>query len=241
LHDRQLPHHFFPGVIVTLVDSEHIWQQAQNQPEWLDQVSAADWLVLSKTNRTPHHDRQALLDYLRQLNPLAQIAVDHQLTDGDLSLFDNPFNAQMSRRFRRWLPAQSCMIDARPVAPLPPTHPLTTTCVITFEQQIDWSAFVVWLSMLLYCHGQSILRMKGMLNILESETPVVIHGVQHSLHPPVHLSTWPDNCRQTQIVFIMRDMTPERLQKAFQRFLQPYTQPPQRNHLLPKQESDDIE
>jgi len=223
LQDRQLQAHFYPGVLVTLVDSEHLWQQAQTQPEWLAQVSAADWLLLSKTDRVPETDQPAVLDYLQQLNPLAQIALAQQWLEGDLSLFDNPFNPKAPRRFRRWLTAAPRVIDAQPVATPARSHPATDTCVISFEQQIDWSAFTVWLSMLLHCHGQSILRIKGILNIVESETPVVIHGVQHSLHPPVHLASWPEQRRQTQIVFIMRGIAPERLQNAFQRFLQPYT------------------
>ena len=64
-----------------------------------------------------------------------------------------------------------------------------------------------------------------MLNVLESDTPVVIHGVQHSLHPPEHLAAWPDGRRRTQLVFILRGLDPKRLQNAFQRFLHPFTQP----------------
>lgn len=220
LHDRQLQHHFSQGMLVTLVDSEHGWQQAAQQPEWLAQVTAADWLLLSKTDRVPLAELPALRAYLQQLNPLAQIACSHELADGDLSLFATPFNPQAPQRFRRWLgeiapPLKATIPHAE--------HPVTTTCVITFDQQINWSAFAVWLSMLLHCHGQSILRLKGLLNVAESPTPVVIHSVQHSLHPPIHLSAWPKMQQQSQLVFIMRGITASCLQNAFTHFLQPYT------------------
>ncbi|HFF8971318.1 CobW family GTP-binding protein [Serratia marcescens] len=225
LQDRQLQYHFTPGTMVTLIDSEHAWQQANPHPEWLAQVSAADWLVLSKTDRVPAGEGPALLAYLQQLNPLAQTAMSHQLANGDLSLFDTPCSPQVPTRFRRW-PAVPAKQGAAPYSkPGQQTHPTTETCIITFEQQINWSAFTVWLSMLLHCHGQSILRIKGMLNVLESDTPVVIHGVQHSLHPPEHLAAWPDGRRRTQLVFILRGLDPKRLQNAFQRFLHPFTQP----------------
>ena len=29
--------------------------------------------------------------------------------------------------------------------------------------------------------------MKGILRVSDSDSPVVIHGVQYTLHPPVHL------------------------------------------------------
>ncbi|WP_218012894.1 hypothetical protein, partial [Streptococcus salivarius] len=77
-------------------------QQANHHPEWLAQVSAADWLVLSKTDRVPAGEGPALLAYLQQLNPLAQTAMSHQLANGDLSLFDTPCSPQVPTRFRRW-------------------------------------------------------------------------------------------------------------------------------------------
>ena len=40
----------------------------------------------------------------------------------------------------------------------------------------------------------------------ESETPVVIHGVQHMFHPPVQLDAWPDDDHRSRIVFITRDL-----------------------------------
>ncbi|WP_024910938.1 CobW family GTP-binding protein [Chania multitudinisentens] len=224
LHDRQLQYHFSQGMLVTLVDSEHGWQQAEQQPEWLAQVTAADWLLLSKTDRVSPAALPALRAYLQQLNPLAQIACSTELADGDLSLFETPFNPQAPQRFRRWLGKVAGPLKAQaPLSDASAEHPATTTCVITFEQQINWSAFAVWLSMLLHCHGQSILRIKGLLNVAESATPVVIHGVQHSLHPPIHLSAWPETRRQSQLVFIMRGISSACLHNAFTHFLQPYT------------------
>lgn len=225
LHDRQLQSHFSQGMLVTLVDSEHYHQQAELQSEWLLQVTAADWLLLSKTDRISADKLPALQTYLHQLNPMAQIACCSDLADGDTGLFEMPFSQYSSQHFWRWLGKTSA---ARAITPATsaaqPAHQATEVCVITFEQQINWSLFAVWLSMLLHCHGQSILRMKGLLNVAESKTPVVIHGVQHSLHPPIHLSAWPGVRQLSQLVFIMRGMTSTDLQDSFTRFLQPNTQ-----------------
>jgi G3E family GTPase len=51
---------------------------------------------------------------------------------------------------------------------------------------------------------------------------VVIHGVQHSLHPPVHLTDWPGELESSQLVFILRGLSASRLQSAFLRFQQPF-------------------
>jgi G3E family GTPase len=91
-------------------------------------------------------------------------------------------------------------------------------CSLTFDQPLDWVGFGVWLSMLLRCHGERILRVKGLLNVNASNTPIVIHGVQHCLHAPVHLSSWPGTDRQSRLVFILRGLDPDLLRRSFNVF-----------------------
>jgi G3E family GTPase len=53
--------------------------------------------------------------------------------------------------------------------------------------------------------GADLLRLKGIVNILESpDQPAVIHGVQHVFHPPSWLPRWPSDDRRSRIVFITR-------------------------------------
>jgi len=73
--------------------------------------------------------------------------------------------------------------------------------------------------MLLRCHGERILRVKGILDVIESPQPIVIHGVQHCLHAPVHLNAWPGGRRCSRLVFIVRDMDTRTLRRSFDAFL----------------------
>jgi len=53
--------------------------------------------------------------------------------------------------------------------------------------------------------GTDILRLKGIVNILESpDRPAVIHGVQHVFHAPAWLDRWPSDERSSRIVCITR-------------------------------------
>jgi G3E family GTPase len=74
---------------------------------------------------------------------------------------------------------------------------------LAFDGPIDWTLFGLWLSMLLNRHGERVLRVKGILNVAGSETPVAVHGVQHLVHPPVHMAAWPDRDRRSRLVFIV--------------------------------------
>ena len=60
--------------------------------------------------------------------------------------------------------------------------------------------------------GADLLRIKGIVNILESpDQPAVIHGVQHVFHPPRWLPRWPSDDRRSRIVFITRDVPRSRV------------------------------
>jgi G3E family GTPase len=82
-----------------------------------------------------------------------------------------------------------------------------TAGVIELDDEMEWGAFGVWMTMLLHRHGADVLRLKGILNIAGSKTPVAVHGVQHLVHPPVHLEDWPDADRRSRIVVITRGMS----------------------------------
>ena len=49
--------------------------------------------------------------------------------------------------------------------------------------------------------------------------PIVLHGVQHVIHPPVHLDEWPNDDRASRLVFIVQDIDPLLLRRSLMAFL----------------------
>jgi len=219
LHDAQLKHHFSQGTLVTLVDAEHARLQSAHQPEWLAQVSAADKLLLSKRDRIDHHEMMALQTWLAGLNPMAELSDTAQALAEPEALFALRLTKGTHAQRFRWLGAVGSAAYSL-TGQATHYHPLTQTCVITLEDELNWPAFAIWLSMLLHSHGQSVLRMKGILRFSGSSAPVVIHGVQHTLHPPVHMNDWPGDLETSKLVFILRGLDAERLKQGFNRFQQ---------------------
>ena len=69
-------------------------------------------------------------------------------------------------------------------------------------------------------HGPKLLRLKGIVKWRRRPaSPLVIHGVQHILHPPVRLPHWPDGDERTRIVLITRDLDPDAVKRLFDAFL----------------------
>ncbi|MBI6680413.1 CobW family GTP-binding protein [Pseudomonas viridiflava] len=210
-HDPQLRGRFHVGLIVTLVDACHATLQERLHPEWLAQVAAADRLLLSKTDLVDEPALDALRLHLQALNFSAPLLDTAQVHSGDqLLLGQGVRSAEPAQEVTRWQ-------LHRPQSTLP-RHGDAQVCCLTFERPLDWVGFGVWLSMLLRCHGERILRVKGLLNVNANQAPVVIHGVQHCLHAPVHLAAWPGDDRTSRLVFILRGLDPELLRRSFDVF-----------------------
>src|SRR4029077_2892019 len=75
------------------------------------------------------------------------------------------------------------------------------------DAAIPASSFEMFLELVRAMHGPNLLRFKGIVKLVETpDAPLVVHGVQHILHPPARLPSWPDADHRTRLVFITRDI-----------------------------------
>jgi G3E family GTPase len=91
------------------------------------------------------------------------------------------------------------------------------------DEEIDWTAFGIWLTLLLHRHGVRILRVKGLLRVSDATGPIVLHGVQHVIHPPVHLEEWPDDDHASRLVFVVQGIDPALLRRSLMAYLRAST------------------
>ena len=89
---------------------------------------------------------------------------------------------------------------------------------LALEEPLDWTAFGIWLSMLLNRHGDNVLRVKGILQVQGMSAPVFINAVQHIVHPPQHLERWPSDDHRSRIVFITRGIDHTLLRRSLAAF-----------------------
>jgi G3E family GTPase len=88
------------------------------------------------------------------------------------------------------------------------------------EAAIPAAMFDMFLDLLRSLHGPNLLRLKGIVKLAETPaSPIVVHGVQHILHPVVQLPSWPDGDARTRIVVITRDLDPAAVRALFDAFL----------------------
>jgi G3E family GTPase len=193
-------HHFEPAPVVATIDALNGPRQLVRQPESLRQAAAADRLVLTKTDLAEPARVRELELRLRELNPAASL---HEAVQGEIDPREL-LGVRHHQRVPASVASHAGSGEARAFA-------------LTFDEPLDWNAFAVWLTMLLQSRGEDLLRVKGLLDV-GGPGPLLLNGVQHVIHPPVHLDRWPDDDRRTRIVFIGRGLDPSRVEASLAAF-----------------------
>jgi len=200
--DPVLRHHFRPGNVITTVDAVNGAAQLARHRESARQIAVADRLVLTKTDLADVGEIAALTIRLRSLNPSAPLwhAAGAPVDAEALLSHDLFATAGRNDAARRLLAAELDALSGN----APARHDESIRAfALALDGPIDWTLFGLWLSMLLNRHGERVLRVKGILNVAGSLTPVAVHGVQHLVHPPVHMAAWPDEDRRSRLVIIV--------------------------------------
>ncbi|WP_036262834.1 CobW family GTP-binding protein [Methylocapsa aurea] len=226
MHHPYLMLRFRLDGVVTLVDAVNGAATLDAHEEAVKQAAMADRLVIAKTDLLDD-DAAAGLPSLRErlagLNPgaLQLDAAKGEATAAALlhaGLYDPE---RKSPNVRRWLNAEAFALD-EPRGHHRAGHNHTrhdhdvnrhdarirAFCMRRAEA-IAPAAFDLFLELLRNAHGPSLLRVKGIVALSDDPSrPVVIHGVQHVFHPPARLPAWPDDDRDTRVIFILRDLEP---------------------------------
>jgi G3E family GTPase len=217
--DPVLKHHFRLGNVIATVDAVNGATQLARQPECTKQVAVADRLVLTKTDLADKKTTAALTTRLRRLNPSAPLwrAAEGKLDAAALFSHDLFALAGKSDIARRWFADE---VEVRPHTHDRNRHGDTIHAFsMVFDGPLDWTLFGLWLTMLLNRHGGAVLRVKGILNVEGSPTPVAVHGVQHLVHPPIHMAAWPDNDRRSRLVFVVDGLERAAIERSLAAFL----------------------
>lgn len=220
--DAGLQRRFVLDGVVTLVDAVHGAATLDTQQEAQRQAAVADRIVLSKTDIAAPEAVAALRTRLRALNPVAPLLeVVAGAAEPAALLASGPYDpAARAPDVAAWIGAtvphhhhhhhDKNRHDSR----------IQALC-LTFDAPLPWEGVASWLEMLAMTRGASVLRIKGILDLVGEDRPVVVHGVQHLFHPPRRLDAWPQGTpRQSRLVFVLRDLDPEVVRQGLAAFMQ---------------------
>jgi G3E family GTPase len=216
--------------VITVVDAINGGATLDAHMESVKQVAVADRLVLTKSDLadTPAR-RDAMVELksrLKALNPAAPVldAAKGEATPDrllDCGLFDP---TRKTPEVSRWLADEAYASAQHQHAhhhhDVNRHDDRIRAFTFATDTPIPAGSFEMFIDLVRSLHGPKLLRLKGIVKIAEfPEEPLVVHGVQHVMHPPVRLEHWPDADHRTRIVVIARELEPEAVTKLFDAFL----------------------
>jgi G3E family GTPase len=188
------------GGVVTTIDAVTGADTLEREELSVKQAAIADRLVLTKTDLTGPIPL-SLTNKLRALNATAPVAVAQRGQIDPACLFDGRIYDPLTKSLdaQAWLRAEAISHGhARP------SHNVDTYAIVR-RDPIRAVALTLFLEALSEHCGADLLRLKGIVNVLESpDRPAVVHGVQHVFHSPSWLARWPSDDHDSRIVFITR-------------------------------------
>ncbi|MEW5425049.1 GTP-binding protein [Amorphus sp. 3PC139-8] len=229
--------------VVTLLDAVNGMATLDAHEEAMAQVGVADRIVLSKTDLMAPDDPSlaALKERLSTINPLAKVldAAKGEATPAallGLGLYD-PETKRAN--VAAWLGenhdhdhghahdhgGHEGHHHAHDHHDHDHDHPVNRhsdrirAFTLETDRPIATGALDMFLDLLMASHGPKLLRVKGIVKLADDpERPLVLHAVQHVLHPPARLPEWPPGPRTSRLVFIVDDLPEGFVRRLFDAF-----------------------
>ncbi|MGH7074338.1 MAG: CobW family GTP-binding protein, partial [Stellaceae bacterium] len=213
-------HYSLEGVVTT-VDAVNGFATLDAHGEAVKQAAMADRILLTKCDLAPRTAIDALIDRLQHLNHGAPIL---DVTAGRIEPRElvsiGPYDpAKRSENVRQWLHEEA---GDRSHAGEHGHHDhrhddAVRTHSVTIDAPVHRDAFAHWIELIAAMRGEQLLRLKGIV-AEHPDRPLVIHGVQHVIHPVATLDAWPSEDRRTRLVFITRDLPADLIERTLTKF-----------------------
>ncbi len=232
LIDSIVSQQFALSQVVTLFDIVNGGMMLDDHPEAMKQVALADVLVLTKTDMS--RDPATLRDIEQERQRLSAVNQSARILDrhADWPELQALFLATGTYDLRTksedaiaWLKAEQVQVEAdgghvhhdgsyhghhhHHHDHLDRTRhgDDIRSHVIILDEPVRQLVFYMFLEALKVSAGTDLLRLKGLFALADDpDRPVVVHGVQHIVHPIAKLDQWPTNDKRTKIILIGRNL-----------------------------------
>jgi G3E family GTPase len=216
--------------IVTLVDCVNGIETLHQFPEAAKQVAVADRIIISKRDIATNAQYDNLIIDLKKLNPGAPLIDTQNAANLASQILDcglyNPDSKQPD--VRRWLNEEALneILDnheghnhGSKTSTQPDVNRHSSSIrAFCFSSLIpvNLQAYEVFIELLRAVHGANLLRVKGIVYLKDKpDQPLIVQGAQHVFHPPSFLESWSATEKSTKLVFIVKDISPEIIEKLW--------------------------
>ena len=197
--DPVLVYHVVVSEVIVAVDGLHGMSQLRSEPLSRHQIEVADQLIVTKIDAVDQTELALLLATLKAMSPGASIS-------GSVKgvIHDIPDFSEAKPEYLQDFSANDVKAEISPTR-------------LYLDDRIDWTAFTVWLSALLYARGDDIVRVKGVIRTPAGR--LLLQTVRKIVQSPEILPDLGDTREDNIVVMIGRGFTHAQLIKSLDHFV----------------------
>ena len=229
---------------ITVLDGQFIREQLQKQYEAVKQIALADLILISKTDLIDAEEIAAIGEIAHKINSSAKIypIVKGNITPkvieeiGPYKVSDRNNTKKLDSWLNFSVPSEAVTTKtadtgaAAVASPFRPAnvdfnaavakpriiaHTNIDSFAIVRHEPINSLVLLAAINAVNQQYGDSVLRIKGILDIEGQDKPVIIHGVQGQLYPISQMDEWPEEPHESKLVFIVRSTVLEQIKFMF--------------------------
>jgi G3E family GTPase len=187
--------------VVAIVDGQQGLSQLESHHEVATQLAQADLALISKSDLSEEAALEALEKRVTAINPALTVQM---IKNGEIDP-DALFRSEL--HLNRNKPAHHHHEE----------HDLASVETWSFNssEPLNAERLQDWLSMLYSLRPFAMLRLKGILQLIDQEQPVLLQAVGSSFSPPELLDAWPGGLEETNLVLIFRDISSTDIEISF--------------------------
>jgi len=170
--------------VVCVVDAQHFLETRKQYPELDKQVAVADRIVVTKGD---------LADAAPVIRELAEV-----------ELVISPAVAFAPYSGKHRPPSM--------IKPLQARHTKFRAFSFRLQGPLSWAGWAAWTDLVKREFGERLVRVKGLLQIADTNEIVFVQGVQGVFHKPERFRDWPSDDHDNRLVCIARDIEQHELE-----------------------------
>jgi G3E family GTPase len=196
-------------------------------PDLQRAVAIADRIVVTKSDLIDAERALDLSKQLKRVNPTAPVLHGYHGDLGPARLLDSCMAHPEPRNFdiERWLAEAAFNRDGDPqefVCRIPPSTDGSLAIApsdrgrpdeiraffLTHERPLGTTALATFLKLFTAESRSQVLRVKGIAHLAEQpQKPVIVHGIEHFVLPPLWLNGWPTKDHRSRFAVITKGLS----------------------------------
>jgi G3E family GTPase len=185
--------------VVTVIDAKNGLSALKSYNESYLQLLHADLILISKVDLVSLVQLKSIKKKISEVNPNTPIYTTEEIKN----LTKKNILSQYQKSIKIINPDYSHY------------HDRYTTLSFCYNKPINPLNLNNWINTLIQSLGNRLLRVKGILNIIDEPKRMFIHAIQHTIHPPSYGAEWLEELRTSKIVVIAVDTKIEEIKKTF--------------------------